>query len=199
MNASPQVTMDRAFDAICMLLMPFFLTGASDDPEMARAAAADLLHAYDPVNPQELDLAARAIGFSAAALDNLRLSMAAPVLSDTQVLRYRSTAVNLSRSSEQCRAILKKIQAERPQQQAGTRLPKSLPRPLPPMTAARIEKARAEARDMLAGLARLGSACPAGHGMTATRIASDPCAHVSAALTAALGGGPHAPTPWATR
>jgi hypothetical protein len=195
MTATPQATTDRAFDAICMLLMPFFLVGVSDDPERARGAVADLLHAYDPANPQELDLAARVIGFSAAALDNLRLSMADPALPDTKVLRYRSTAVRLSRSSEQCRASLKKIQAERPQQQVGRPLPKILPKPLPPMTATRIEKAKAEARDMLAGFARLGTACPAGQGMTAIRVAPDTGAQIAAAVNAALRGHPHAPTP----
>jgi hypothetical protein len=200
MTTSPQATMDRAFDAICMLLMPFFMIGASDDPRKAHGAVADLLRAYEPANPQELDLAARIIGFSAAALDNLRLSMANPAMPDAKVLRYRSTAVSLSRSSEQCRATLKKIQAERPQtEQSKYRIvapaPVILPKPLPPMTAARIENAKAEARDMLAGLARLGGACPPGQGMTAIRLAPDPCAQVAAAVTAALKGNPHAPTP----
>jgi hypothetical protein len=191
MTATPQATMDRAFNAICILLMPFFLIGASDDPEKARGAVADLLRAYDPANPQELDLAARIIGFSAAALDNLRLSMTDPALPDTKRLRYRSSAVSLSRSSEQCRATLKKIQTERPPQQIKTPAPTVLPKPLPPMTAARIEKSKAEARDMLTGLARLGAACQPGQGMTAIRVEPDPCAQVAAAVTAALRGDPN--------
>ena len=196
--------MDRAFDAICILLMPFFMLGTSDDAGKAHGAVADLLRAYDPTNSQELDLAARIIGFSAAALDNLRLSMADPAMPDSKVLRYRSTAVSLSRSSEQCRATLKKMQADRPQAKSpGYRIsppaPVIQPKPLPPMTAARIEKAKAEARDMLAGLARLGGACPPGQGMTAIRLAPDPCAQVAAAVTAALRADPHAPTPMATR
>jgi hypothetical protein len=174
-----------------MLLMPFFLIGASDEPEKARGAVADLLRAYDPANPQELDLAARVIGFSAAALDNLRLSMADPALPDAKILRYRSTAVSLSRSSEQCRATLRKIQTERPQHQPSAPSPKFLPKPLPPMTAARIEKAKTEAREMLTGLARLGAACPPGQGMTAIRVAPDPCAEIAAAVTAALRGDPN--------
>ncbi len=113
MTASPQATMDRAFDAICILLMPFFMLGTSDDAGKAHGAVADLLRAYDPTNSQELDLAARIIGFSAAALDNLRLSMADPAMPDSKVLRYRSTAVSLSRSSEQCRATLKKMDTVR--------------------------------------------------------------------------------------
>jgi hypothetical protein len=187
MTAPQPETMDRAFEAICMLLMPFFLIGAGDDPEKARAAVAELLRTYDPASMQELDLAARIVGFSAAALDNLRLSMANPDLPDTKILRYRANAVSLSRSSEQCRTTLKKIQAERPRPAAQT-VPARLLTPLPPMTAAKIEKAKSEARDMLAGLARLGAA--PGHGMTAIRIAPDPSAQIAAAVAAAFRGRP---------
>ncbi len=169
-----------------MLLVPFFLVGAGDDPEKARAAVADLLRAYNPVNPQELDLAARIIGFSSAALDNLRLSMAGPDLSDSKILRYRSTAVSLSRSAEQCRVTLKKIQSERPETPIVVPSTAKLLAPLPPMTAAKIEQAKGEARNMLAGLAKLGAACAPGQGMTAIRLAPDPAAQVAAAVTAAL-------------
>lgn len=205
MTATPQMTMDRAFDAICLFLMPFFLIGSADDPEKARGAVADLLLAYNPATPQELDLAARIVGFSAAALDNLRLSMADPALPDTKVLRYRANAVNLSRSSEQCRAELKNLQADRPQAEAAERqvnptpIKVALPKPLPPMAAARIEHAKAEARDMLTGLARLGGACPPGQGMTAIRVTPDPGAQVAAAVTAAFRQDPHIGTPTITR
>jgi hypothetical protein len=189
-DRAPEAT-DRAFEAICMLLMPFFLIGAGDDPEKARGAVADLLRTYDPANMQELDLAARVIGFSAAALDNLRLSMANTALTDAKILRFRSTAVSLSRSAEQCRATLKKIQADRPEPQPALPAPAKLANPLPPMTAARIEKAKGEARDLLAGLARLGASCQPGQGMTAIRLAPDPGAQISAAVTAALRGDPN--------
>jgi hypothetical protein len=184
-------TMDRAFDAICMLLMPFFLLGAADDPNKARNAVADLIRAYNPANTQELDLAARVIGFSIAALDNLRQSMASPDLSDTKVLRYRSTAVSLSRSAEQCRVILTKMQtdepAPRPQAEQQTAIPATKPQaPLPPMSSASMEKAKTEARAMLAGLAKLGTTCAPGQGMTAIRIAPEPGAQITAAVTAAL-------------
>jgi hypothetical protein len=181
MTASQPKTMDRAFEAICMLLMPFFLAGAGDDPEKARGAVSDLLHTYEPANVQELDLAARVVGFSAVALDNLRLSMANPTLSDTKVLRYRSSAVSLSRSSEQCRAALKKMRSERFVQQPAASF--KLRRPLPPMTAARIEKAKGEARELLTSLARLGVG--AGQGTTAISTAPDP----DTQITAAVGGG----------
>lgn len=181
MTASQPETMDRAFEAICMLLMPFFLIGARDDPEKARGAVSDLLHTYGPANVRELDLAARVVGFGAVALDNLRLSMANPTLSDTKVLRYRSSAVSLSRSSEQCRATLKKMRSERLAQQPAATF--RLRRPLPPMTAARIEKAKDEARELLTNLARLGAG--AGQGTTAIGATSDPNAQIAAAV---LGG-----------
>jgi hypothetical protein len=190
MTAAQPDTMDRAFEAFCMLLMPFFLLGAGDDPEKARAAVADLLRAYNPASPQELDLAARIVGFSAAALDNLRLSMASPDFSDTKVLRYRSTAVSLSRSAEQCRKTLGTLQAEQPALPVAAPQPPAVKpqTPLPPMTAARVDKAKGEARDILTGLARLGRAIPPGQGMTAIRIAPDPGAQITAAVTAALAG-----------
>jgi hypothetical protein len=200
-DATQPDTMARAFDAICMLLMPFFLLGAGDDPNKARNAVADLIRAYSPANTQELDLVARVVGFSIAALDNLRLSMASTTLSDTKVLRYRSTAVTLSRSAEQCRVILTKMQtqepatrpAPRPQAEHQAAAPRtSQPSatkpqaPLPPMSTASLEQAKTEARAMLAGLAKLGAACAPGQGMTAIRIAPEPGAQITASVVAAL-------------
>jgi hypothetical protein len=198
-NTTQPNTMDRAFDAICMLLMPFFLLGAADDPNKARNAVADLIRAYNPADTKELDLVARVIGFSIAALDNLRLSMTSPELSDTKVLRYRSTAVSLSRSAEQCRVILTRMQtdepAARPQAERQAAAPqKPQPQPtaakpppsLPPMSTASIEQAKTEARAMLAGLAKLGATCAPGQGMTAIRIAPEPGAQITASVAAAL-------------
>lgn len=195
--------MDQALEAISMLLMPFFLLGAGDDPEKARNAVAAMIRAYNPSTIQELDLVARIIGFSTAALDNLRLSMGGPTLSDSKILRYRSTAVSLSRSAEQCRATLQKMQTEQaetqhapqpekqtaalrisaPQPNAQPAMPKAA---LPPMSPASIEKAKAEARTMLAGLAKAGAACAPGNGMTAAHLHPDPGAQITASITAAL-------------
>ncbi len=61
------------------------------------------------------------------------------------------------------------------------------------MTDARIEKAKGEARDMLAGLARLGAA--PGQGMTAIRITPDPGAQITAAVAAAFRGDPNPTVP----
>jgi hypothetical protein len=198
-NATQPDTMERAFDAICMLLMPFFLLGAGDDPNKARNAVADLIRAYNPANTQELDLVARVVGFSIAALDNLRLSMGGSALSDTKVLRYRSTAVSLSRAAEQCRVILTELQTDKPApriqpelQAAAPQKPQPQPTaaksqaPLPPMSSASMEKAKTEARAMLAGLAKLGASCAPGQGMTAIRIAAEPGAQITASVAAAL-------------
>ena len=60
MTATQLETMDRAFEAICTLLMPFFLIGAGDDPEKARCAVSNLLRAYDALPqdaPQKISLA----------------------------------------------------------------------------------------------------------------------------------------------
>jgi hypothetical protein len=199
--------MDQALEAISMLLMPFFLLGAGDDPEKARNAVAAMIRAYNPSTIQELDLVARIIGFSTAALDNLRLSMGGPTLSDSKILRYRSTAVSLSRSAEQCRATLQKMQTEQAETQHARQPEKqtaalriSAPQPnaqpnaqpampkaaLPPMSPASIEKAKAEARTMLAGLAKAGAACAPGNGMTAAHLHPDPGAQITASITAAL-------------
>jgi hypothetical protein len=202
--ATQSDTMDRALEAICMLLMPFFLLGAGDDPEKAHRAVADLIQAYNPGTTQELDLAARIIGFSSAALDNLCLSMTSPTLSDTKVLRYRSAAVSLGRSAEQCRMVLQKMQQEQPspktarppeeklaapvQPQAPGQQP-PVPRqqpPVPEITAAHIEKARSDARSLLAGLAKAGMTQPPGYGLTGPHSMPDPGAQISAAVTAAL-------------
>jgi hypothetical protein len=190
MTAVQPETMTRALEAVCMLLMPFFLLGAGDDQEKARAAVADLLRSYNPATVQELDLAARVIGFSAAALDNLRLSVGTPTLSDTKVLRYRSTAVSLSRSAEQCRATLKRIQTDQPEKPIPLPAPAKRPTPLPPMTTGRLEKAKDEARDLMAGIARLGAACAPGQGLTAIHHTPSPGAQMTAAVAAALKGNP---------
>jgi hypothetical protein len=190
-------TMDRALEAVCMLLMPFFMLGAGDDPEKARAAVASLVLAYMPDTSQELDLAARIVGFSAAALDNLRLSMTSPTLSDTKVLRFRSAAINLSRSAEHCRAVLQTMRAEQTETEPSARVeqpvaaqpqaPAAQPRaPVSQPTTAQIEKARNEARAIMAALAKGDLLKGQGQGMTAIHMAPDPGAEISAGVMAAM-------------
>ncbi|HEY1412070.1 MAG TPA: hypothetical protein VGF36_08010, partial [Rhodopila sp.] len=68
-----------------------------------------------------------------------------------------------------------------------TRTPAAMPHvALPPITPAAIEKAKAEARSMLADLARLGTACAPGDGLTALHLHPDPGAKLSASITAAF-------------
>ena len=191
MSATQPDGMDQAFDSICLLLMPFFLLAAGDNPEKARTAVAHLLRAYNPTTPQELDLAARIVGFGIACLDNLRLSATSPDLPDTKILRYRSSAVSLNRSAEQCRTVLNKMRAEQPPPKPAPQPqpvpPAEKPRaPLPPMNTAQMEKAKTEARAMLTGLAKLGAACPPGQGMTAIHTAPDMNARIATAVTSAL-------------
>jgi hypothetical protein len=105
-------TLDCLYATICGFILPFFLASAGGNTKAARAAVAELIDAYNPATPTELDLVGRIIGFSIVAMDNLRLSMD-DGLSTTKVLRYRSNAVSLSRASEQARLILQAIQAKR--------------------------------------------------------------------------------------
>jgi hypothetical protein len=121
-----------AFDCILGnilgFMLPFFLVSAGEDAGLARAAIKELIGAYQATTPTELDLVGRIIGFSVAAMDNLRLSMA-PDLSATKILRYRSNAVTLSRSSDQALKILQAVQA---QQEQSRKIPRPSVAAAPP-------------------------------------------------------------------
>jgi hypothetical protein len=127
-----------AFDCvlgnILGFMLPFFLVSAAGNAGLARAAIKELIDAYQASSPAELDLVGRIIGFSIAAMDNLRLSMA-PDLSDTKVLRYRCNAVTLSRSSDQALKILEAVQARQEQSRKIPR-PSVAAAPPPPARAA---------------------------------------------------------------
>jgi hypothetical protein len=110
-------TFECTFDTILGFLLPFYLAAAAGNPHLARAAIREMIDAYNASTPAELDLVGRIMGFSSAAMDNLRLSMA-PELPDTKVLRYRCNAVTLSRASDSARKILETIQAKREQTRA---------------------------------------------------------------------------------
>jgi hypothetical protein len=131
-----------AFDCILGnifgFMLPFFLVSAAGNADLARAAIKELIDAYQASSPAELDLVGRIIGFSIAAMDNLRLSMA-PDLSATKILRYRSNAVTLSRSSDQALKILEAVQAR---QEQSRKIPRpsvaaAPPPPMRPATSAR--------------------------------------------------------------
>jgi hypothetical protein len=121
-------TVDCLFTTILNFLLPFYLVGAGCNADIARVAIADLVEAYDAATTRELDLAGRLIGYSAAAMDNLRLSMRAD-LSDRKILQYRSNAVALGRLTEQSRLLLEAMQTRR--QQAHAQHPMPQPRPAP--------------------------------------------------------------------
>jgi hypothetical protein len=109
------------FATLLSFMLPFFLAGAGGDQLIATAAIRELIDAYNAGTATELDLVGRIIGFSTAAMDNLRLSMT-PGMSDTKVLRYRSNAVTLCRSSDAARKLLDALQA-------GREAKRQIPRP----------------------------------------------------------------------
>jgi hypothetical protein len=109
-----------ACQAICLTLAAFALPAAGGDLAKANALIADMILAHQPANMMELELAGRIVGFSLAAMDNLRMSIADPEMADAKVLRCRSSAASLSRSAEQCRAALTNLRAgSKPQQPAA--------------------------------------------------------------------------------
>ncbi|WP_428492394.1 hypothetical protein [Rhodopila sp.] len=116
-----QATTECVMQTILDFLLPFFLAAAGGNPVTARAAIRQLIAAHNAVDATELDLAGRIVGFSIAALDNLRLSMAAD-LPVTRLLRYRGNAVSLSRASDQARKALAALRANPDQ-------PHKMPRP----------------------------------------------------------------------
>jgi hypothetical protein len=98
------------YGTIVGFMLPFFLTAAKGNADVARAAIRQLIDAYSANTATELDLAGRIVGFSIVSMDNLRLSMT-EALSDTKVLRYRSNAVTLCRASDNARKLLESVQA----------------------------------------------------------------------------------------
>jgi hypothetical protein len=113
-------TYNCILDAILGFMLPFFLAAAAGNPEHAKAAIKQLIAAYNPSTPTQLDLVGRIIGFSIASMDNLRLSMT-PGLSDAKVLRYRSNAATLSRASNQALKMLEASQANQQPTQPAPR------------------------------------------------------------------------------
>ena len=127
-NTTDRTATACVLETIIGFLLPFFLTAAGGNVDTARAAIRQLIDAYGAATATELDLAGRIVGFSIAALDNLRLSMGAD-LPVTKVLRYRSNAVTLGRASDQARKALAAIRAN-PDQPLKTPRPSVAPAPL---------------------------------------------------------------------
>jgi hypothetical protein len=161
-------------DIIIGFLLPFFLAAAGN-ADSAKDTIRQLIADYRPRTPTELDLVGRIIGFSIATLDNLRLSMT-PGLSDTRVLRYRSNAVSLSRSSNQA---LRLLQAYQQGQKPASAVPRPsiavAPTPSPPRSPVQptalspgssatptpdIERLKQEARIMMRAFSQHGAQPP---------------------------------------
>ena len=98
-------------------LLPFHAPGFNGDRTPALNAIGELIQACRPAAPEEYDLAGRSLGYAAAAMDSLRLSMQ-PNLTDSLILQYRRNAIALGRSADQCRKALEVIRSKRQKQTA---------------------------------------------------------------------------------
>jgi hypothetical protein len=173
-HASSQTnSIDCLFITILGAIVPFHLVGNDGDVATIQAAVLELVEGYAAANAPELDLVGRMIGFGTAVMDNLRLS-ARSGLSDSKILRYRSNAIALNRSAEQCRKTLEAMQAKRLQHDETATVPlpvraaaptPSQPHPLPelvsevegdPAFATDIETMRRNTRAMLADMQAWG-------------------------------------------
>ena len=99
-------------DTVLGHLALIFLAATGGDLKAARDAANQMLAAYHPQTPAELNLAAAIISFSAQALEALGQS-AAPDLPLTRVLRLRGSAVSLSREAHKAQRKLDQLQKAR--------------------------------------------------------------------------------------
>ncbi|HQT78131.1 MAG TPA: hypothetical protein PLD10_13835 [Rhodopila sp.] len=103
---------DCIFDLVFSYMLPIFTVSAGGDIDLARRSIIDLLDAYEACTAAELELVARIVSFSHAAIDSLRQAARAD-LSATLVLRFRANAVALNRSAETCRKTLESMQDRR--------------------------------------------------------------------------------------
>jgi hypothetical protein len=111
---SPPSPTECLFTTLVHVMLPFYLTGAGGDAATVHALMLELIEAYHATTAAERDLVGRLASFSAAAMDNPRLSMRSD-LSDRKILQYRANAVALNRSAEQCRKTLDAMQTKREQ------------------------------------------------------------------------------------
>jgi hypothetical protein len=125
--ASHPDTIDCLFSTIICFTLPFYLTGSDGDGRSAVGAVLDLVASHAPATAAELDIVGRLVGFSAAAMDSLRLSMQ-PDLPDTKILQYRANAVALGGLAERCRKVLEERQTTR---KIAAARPMPQPRPAP--------------------------------------------------------------------
>lgn len=120
-------------EAVLGRLLPLFLPSTGGDTTAARAAADQMLAAYQPRTEDELCLAATIVGFTLQALDALGQS-ANPDLPLTRILRLRSGAVSLSREADKARKALAQMQKNRTQPQPDEAQP-AQSQPAEPKTA----------------------------------------------------------------
>ncbi|WP_428538603.1 hypothetical protein [Rhodopila sp.] len=113
-------------------LLPFHAPGFKGDRTLALNAIGEMIQACRADTPEEYDLAGRSLGYAAAAMDSLRLSMQ-PHLTDSLILQYRRNAIALGRSADQCRKALQAIRSQ-PEKQttpAAATAPMPASRPAP--------------------------------------------------------------------
>ena len=134
---------DLLFNILVTFLCPLFLGGPTGnaDVAVARAAATEMLNSFRIRNAWDLLAAVQVVGFAMAGVGSLGLSMDDDLPVNT-VLRCRSNANALQRSSDRAQARMDKRQA----QEAGQ------PDTAPPDAAAVLEACRqaADAQRMVA-------------------------------------------------
>jgi outer membrane biosynthesis protein TonB len=111
-------------------MRPFYAPAFNGDSNLAFAAIAEMIDACHAATPAEYELVGRLLGYAAAALHSLKLSMK-PDLTDARILQYRRTAIALGRSAEQCRKALEAMQTKRDKQRAQVAAASAMPAPRP--------------------------------------------------------------------
>ena len=125
----PQAILDTILNRLALL----FLSGAAGDLTVARQAARQILADHNPETSYELSLAAEIISLQLHSLEALSYA-SDPDLSLNKILRFRGSAVSLSREQHKAHRKLDQIQRAR---RAGTQPQVSEPTPASP----KIEKA----------------------------------------------------------
>ena len=120
------------FVTILGCMLPFYAPTFDGDTSLALAAIAEMIEACCAATPAEFDLAGRALGYAAAAMRSLKLSMQ-PDLNDARILQYQRSAIALGHSADQCRKALEAMRTEREKQRphAAATSPAPAPRPAP--------------------------------------------------------------------
>jgi hypothetical protein len=97
---------------IVEVLLPFFLSGAGGDEDVARAAIHDQIATYKPTSAPEILKVGRIVGLRRSAIDNLRLSVAGHA-SPEKIKRYWDAAVSLTREADNEVQALDELRAQR--------------------------------------------------------------------------------------